>query len=148
MSFLDNLESNLKALESQDQGGIDESKRREADRERAIAAAPWAEQLKNGPFAPALIQQAIRAGHTRRTKVHLAWIGTTLRLEARGQRLELRPMAGGVDGVMLDGEREVQRDVVDLGGSPESLIGIWMGKLDAQRLAEEQSASPPSEDFL
>jgi hypothetical protein len=146
MSFLDNLESNLKALESQDQGGIDESKRREADRERAIAAAPWAERLKNGPFTPALIQQAIRAGHTRRTKVHLAWIGTTLRLEARGQRLELRPMAGGVDGVMLDGEREVQRDVVDLDGSPENLIGIWMGKLDAQRLAEEQKIAPLLEE--
>jgi len=147
MSFLDNLENNLKALESQEQGGIDESKRREADRERAIAAAPWAEQLKNGPFAPALIQQAIRAGYARRTKVHLAWIGTTLRLEARGQRLELRPMAGRVDGVMLDGEREVQRDVVNLSGSPENLVEVWMKKLDERRLAEEQNAAALSEDF-
>jgi hypothetical protein len=58
----------------------------------------------------------------------------------------LRPMAGGVDGVMLDGEREVQRDVVDLDGSPENLIGIWMGKLDAQRLAEEQKIAPLVEE--
>lgn len=137
MSFLDNLENNLKALESLEQGGLDQSKRREAERDRAIASAPWAEQLKTGPYAQALIQQSIRAGHTRRMKVHLAWLGTTLRLEARGQRLELRPTPNGVESVLLEGDGELYRATVDLKSSPEGLVGQWMAKLDARKAAEE-----------
>jgi hypothetical protein len=130
MSFLDNLENNLKALESLEQGGLDESRRREAERERAIAAAPWAEKLKSLPYAQALIQHSVRAGHGRRVKVHLAWIGTTLRLEARGQRLELRPAPEGVEVVFLDGGEEKQRMVTDLTGNPETLVTEWMKILD------------------
>ena len=52
MSFLDNLENNLKALESRDEGGLDESRRRERDRGAPLAAAPWAERLKREPSRP------------------------------------------------------------------------------------------------
>ncbi len=147
MSFLDSLENNLKALESLEAGGLDESKRREAERQYAVAAAPWAERLKTGPYAPALIQQSIRAGHSRRMKIHLAWIGTTLRLEARGLHLELRPAPAGVDVVFLDGGKEIRRTAIDLTGGPEELVAAWMEILDQKKIAEEL-ANPalPEED--
>ena len=147
MSFLDSLENNLKALESLDTGGLDESKRREAEREYAIAAAPWAERLKNGPYAPALIQQSIRAGHARRMKIHLAWIGITLRLEARGQRLELRPVPAGIEVVFLDAGQELRRTTVDLTGGPEELVAAWMEVLDQKKMAEDLAyPALPEED--
>jgi hypothetical protein len=147
MSFLDSLENNLKALESLEAGGLDESKRRQADRELAVASAPWAERLKNGPYAQALIQQSIRAGYSRRMKVHLAWIGTTLRLEARGLHLELRPAAAGVDAVFLDAGNETRRARIDLAGSPEALVSIWMEILDQKKIADELANPPlPQED--
>src|ERR1700689_977056 len=130
MSFLDNLEDNLKALESRDEGGLDESRRRDRDRELAIAAAPWAERLKREPFAPALMQQATVAGRQRRIKVNLMWIGTTLRLEARGHRLELRPGTKGVTAVFLRGTEEARQEPVDLSGDPQKLVGKWMVVLD------------------
>lgn len=147
MSFLDNLENNLKALESRDEGGIDESRRRERERELAIAAAPWAERLKAAPFTQALMQQATLAGRQRRTKVNLLWIGTTLRLEARGHRLEMRPGPEGVSAVFLRGTEEVRREPVDLSGSSQKLIADWMIALDEQkRIDEEQAAMEPQDD--
>jgi len=146
MSFLDNLENNLKALESQDQGGIDEAARRDAERRQARAAAPWAERLKNGPWTQALMQQATRAGHQRRTKVHFAWIGTTLRLEARGLRLELRPSAKGVDAVFLKGAEEAKRAPVDLDGDPAKLVYEWMLAIDIQKKMDEEEAARALEE--
>jgi hypothetical protein len=130
MSFLDNLENNLKALESREEGGIDESRRREAERARAIAVAPWAERLKASPFTSGLMQQATIAGRQRRIKVNLMWMGTTLRLEARGHRLELRPEPEGVVAVSLKDNEELSRRPIDLAGSPETLVAEWMPLLD------------------
>src|SRR5580704_9548056 len=142
MSFLDNLENNLKALESRDEGGLDESRRRDRDRELAIAAAPWAERLKREPFAQTLMQQATLAGRERRTKVNLMWIGTTLRLEARGHRLELRPEPKGISAVFLKGTDEVRREPVDLADDPRKLTAEWMVILDEQkRIDDEQAAA-------
>ena len=48
MSFLDNLENNLKSLESQEEGkeSAERSRRaRDAERANAQAAAPWAEAV-------------------------------------------------------------------------------------------------------
>jgi len=42
------------------------------------------------------MQLATRAGFSRRTKVNFIWLGTTLRLEARGSKLELRPTPQGI----------------------------------------------------
>ncbi|HWE52325.1 MAG TPA: hypothetical protein VG273_21195 [Bryobacteraceae bacterium] len=146
MSFLDSLENNLKALESLEAGGLDESKRRAAEREQAIASAPWADRLKNGPFTQALIQRSIRAGHTRRMKVHLAWIGTTLRLEARGLHLELRPAATGVGVVCLNEGVELKRSVIDLTGSPEDVVAMWMELLDQKKIADDLAVSALPEE--
>src|ERR1700677_2970114 len=123
MSFLDNLENDLKALESRDEGGLDQSERRDRERELAIAAAPWAERLKREPFAQTLMQQATVAGRPRRIKVNLMWIGTTLRLAARAHRLELRRGAKGVTAVFLRGTEEVRQERVDLAGDPQKLVG-------------------------
>ena len=128
MSFLDNLENNLKALESREERGSTEPPgRREAERQRALAAAPYAERLRSGPYTAGLLGAAARAGHARRTKVHLAWLDTTLRLEARDRKLELRPTPAGVVAVFLEEDREVRTLPVDLDGDPEALVREWLG---------------------
>src|SRR5580658_8193390 len=138
MSFLDNLESNLKALESREEGGLDESRRRDRERELAIAAAPWAERLKREPFAQTLMQQATLAGRQRRTKVNLLWIGTTLRLEARGHRLELRPEPKGIAAVFFRGTEEIRRQPADLDGDPQQLVAVWMADLEEQKRLDDE----------
>jgi hypothetical protein len=148
MSFLDNLENNLKALESRDEGGLDENRRRDRDRELAIAAAPWAERLKSEPFAGKLMQQATVAGRQSRTKVNLMWIGTTLRLEARGHRLELRAGPKGIAAVFLKGSEEVGREPVDLSGDPAKITSKWMAVLDEQKRIDDEQAALAPEDEL
>src|ERR1700691_4606619 len=98
MSFLDNLESNLKSMESREERGDQNSrdaKVRDSERTRTQASAAYAEQLRKSPYAAELMRQATRIGYTMRTKIHLAWLGTSLRLEARGSKLELRPTPQG-----------------------------------------------------
>ena len=125
MSFLDNLENNLKSLESQEEGNESaerQQRARERDRAAAQAAAPYADALKNGPFTAELLKQAARVGFEKRTKVHVAWLGSTLLLEARERRLELRPTGGGVKAVYLEGGQEVRSEILDLKGNAEELI--------------------------
>jgi hypothetical protein len=125
MGFLDNLENNLKAMEGREEAvsGRDHGQhRREAERREALAAAPYAERLKSGPFTEKLLEQATVAGHRVRTKVHFVWIGSTLRLETRNRRLELRPTAGGVIAVFLEEGRELRNAAADLDGDPAPLI--------------------------
>jgi len=140
MSFLDNLENNLKALEGREQGGLEDRARRDADRKQTLAAAPFAEQLKNGEFTKVLMQQATRAGFQLRTKVNFTWIGTTLRLDGREQRLELRPTAEGVMAVYIAGGNEIRRERVDLGGSPDAVLQTWMGMISEQKRRDDEMA--------
>ena len=93
MSFLDNLESNLKSMESREERGEEDHRKRESDRAQALAAAPWADKLKNSAYTKDLMTAATRAGYKSRCKVYMAWIGSTLKLEAREQKLELVPTA-------------------------------------------------------
>jgi hypothetical protein len=139
MSFLDNLENNLKALENLESGGIDDRKRREAVREREIASAPWAERLKNSAYVGKLMRDLTKAGFSRRMKVHFVWIGRSLRLEAMDERMELEPTPVGVDAVFAD-----RRIPVDLDGDPDKLIGTWMEMLDRKR-AEAAAQVVPEE---
>ena len=129
MSFLDNLENNLKSLESSEQGKEDAERAhrtREQERANAQAVAPFAEQLKQSPYTAELLKQAARVGFSLRTKVHIAWLGTTLRLEARERRLELRPTPGGVLAVYLEGARETRSEPLDLKGNAEELVRNWL----------------------
>ncbi len=130
VSFLDNLENNLKALESREEGGLEQNKRWEIERELALAAAPWAERLKSSSFTSNLMQQATIAGRQRRTKINLLWIGTTLRLEARNHRLELRPAADGISAVFLRDNEELRQHAVNLDSDPQALVAEWMPLLD------------------
>lgn len=141
MSFLDNLENNLKALEANEQGGIDDSNRRDDAKKRAIAEKPWADRLKSDPWTASLMQRATRAGFERRTKVNLIWVGTTLRLEARGQRLELRPGPGGVAAVFLQGGDKLAEEPVNLTGDPAKLISTLMARVDAQKKRDDEQAA-------
>lgn len=129
MSFLDNLENNLKSLESREEGSASaeqQRRSRERDRAEAQAAAPHAEELKKGPFTAELLKQCARIGFEKRTKVNIAWLGTTLRLEARDRRVELRPTASGVDAVYSENGQEIRRAPVDLKGSAESFARDWL----------------------
>jgi hypothetical protein len=140
MSFLDNLENNLKSLESREEGAPDRRTQARRDSERAIAqaSAAYAEQLRKGPYTAELLRQLTRIGHTMRTKVNPAWIGSTLRLEARGRRLELRPTPEGVVAAFLENGGEVRAKTVDLAGSPEELAREWLASLPPR-------AVPPAE---
>ncbi|MGA2740376.1 MAG: hypothetical protein ABSG65_23440 [Bryobacteraceae bacterium] len=140
MSFLDDLESNLKSMESREERGDQNSrdaKLRDAERARVQASAAFAEQLRQGPYAAELLRQATRLGHAMRTKVHLAWLGTTLRLEARGSKLELRPAQEGVVAFFIENNTEVRSMPLDLAGDPESLVRAWLASLPAVPAAVE-----------
>ena len=129
MGFLDNLEDNLKSLESREEGreAADRQQRvRESERAQAQAIAPFAEQLKKSPFTAGVLTHAARVGHSLRTKVIVAWLGNTLRLEARGRRLELRPTATGIVAVSIENGRETAAKPLDLSGDPEKLIREWL----------------------
>jgi len=132
MSFLDNLESNLKSMESREERGDHhgrDAKLRDAERARTQASAEYAELLRKGPYAAELLKQAVRLGHGMRTKVHLAWLGTTLRLEARGAKLELRPTGRGIVAAFIENNAEVRTVPVDLAGNPEGLLREWLAVL-------------------
>jgi len=143
MSFLDNLENNLKRLETQEEGkeSAERSHReRESKKASAQAAAPWADELKKGAFTAELLKQAARIGFSMRTKVHVAWLGTTLRLESRDRRLELRPTATGVVAAYLENGAETRVEPLDLQGDPAALVRQWLEEAPAP-VAQE----PPPE---
>jgi hypothetical protein len=128
MSFLDNLENNLKALEGRDEMQSQRDREiRESQRAEAIAVAPHAEKLRKASFTSDLLKHATRIGREQRVLVRPAWLGTTLRLEARDRKLELQPTARGVMAVFLEGQSEVRREPLNLDGDPESLARTWLG---------------------
>lgn len=113
MGFLDRLEEGVKGAESREEAAAEgerEQEQRENERARARAAAPWAEKLRNSPFTAELLRQVTRIGHSRRVKVHMAWIGVPpyLRLEAREKRLELRPTPKGIVAGFFEDGNEVR----------------------------------------
>jgi hypothetical protein len=128
--FLDNLESSLKSLEDSEERDPREHLRRQEERTRAVAAGPWAERLKNGPYIQKLFEQAALAGHRIRTKIYMAWFDDTLRLEAKERRLELRPTADGVIAAFIETDGTTKTLAVDLTSDPSDLLGQW---LDGQR---------------
>lgn len=132
MSFLDNLESSLNSMESREERGDHrnrDAKARDSERARTQASAACAEQLRKGPYAAELLKQATRLGYAMRTKVHLAWLGTTLRLEARGSKLELRPTPQGIVAAFIEQNAEVRSVPVDLAGDAASLAREWLASV-------------------
>jgi len=117
MSFLDNLENNLKALESQEERDPEkvkrEQERREADRAAALLRAPHAEALKTSAFTSELLTQCRAIGHGQRVLVQFTWLGERLRLDARSKRMELSPTAEGITAVFSVNGEETGRAAVD-----------------------------------
>jgi hypothetical protein len=117
MSFLDNLENNLKALESQEEKDPDkvkrEQERRDAERNAALLRAPHLEALKNSAFTSDLLTECRTIGHGQRVLVQFTWIGETLRLDAKQKRMELIPTAEGISAVCSEGGVETGRKIVD-----------------------------------
>lgn len=131
MSFLDNLENTLKSLENQKEDAQEEKNRRqreEAHRESMKAAQPYAEELRNGKFTQELLSHAVRLGHARRVAVRPVWLGSTLRLESQGRKLDLEPTPEGVVATAREAEAEVWKDVVDVKseGAAEELAERWL----------------------
>lgn len=129
MSFLDSLENNLKALENRTEKDPAEARRRNTERERAVNLAPWADELRASPYTQGLLEQAAVAGHKLRGKVYVAWLGTTLRLEFKGRKLELRPTGTGIEAAFLaEGSVDPEKtQPVDLSGDPKALLAEWLG---------------------
>src|ERR1700679_3721261 len=104
MSYLDNLENNLKALENREERDPEKLKReqdrREAERTAALLRAPYADALKNSPFTLELLTQCRSIGHGQRVLVQFTWTGENLRLDvktdAKAKRLELMPTSEGI----------------------------------------------------
>jgi hypothetical protein len=140
MGFLDNLESSLKNLETRDERGASDRQRVQSDRARDLAVAPWSEKLKNSPYTKDLFDKAVAAGHRRRTKVYLARIDKTVRLEAKERRLELKPTPDGILAEYVEPNGELRTESVDLSGDPQALIDRWLGPEHVAQLAEEQEA--------
>ena len=130
MSFLDNLENNLKALESRDERDPEklarEAEAREAARSQALQIAPHAEALRNGPFKDGLLTACREIGHRRRILVRPTWVDSTLRLEAGAKKLELRPTASGVHAVFIVEGREQESTPIDLSSDPVKLAEKWL----------------------
>lgn len=116
MSFLDNLENNLKALENQEERDPQKVKRdqerREADRTAALLRAPHLEALKTSPFTLELLTQCRAIGHGQRLLVQFTWLGETLRLDAKAKRMELIPTVEGITAVFSLNGTETGRAAV------------------------------------
>jgi hypothetical protein len=117
MSYLDNLENNLKALENQEERDPQkvkrEQERREAERSAALLRAPHVEALKNSPFTVELLTQCRAFGHQQRVLVQFTWLGETLRLDAKARRMLLTPTSEGITAVFSENGDEAGRANVD-----------------------------------
>lgn len=130
MSFLDNLENNLKNMESREERGTNvnrEQQKRESQKAQSRAIAPYAEQLRKSSFTTELLNEAARIGYGFRTKVYMTWIDNTLRLDAREHRLELKPTPDGVKAQFFVNNEPKKSESVDLAGAnAKALAERWM----------------------
>lgn len=130
VSFLDNLENNLKALETADARDPETLARQQAERaaakDAARLAAPHAAALKSSPFTNALLTSARAIGHAQRTMVRFHWRDTTLILEAKDKKVELRPTAKGVVAVYFEGGEEKRTEPLNLKMKAETFARAWL----------------------
>ena len=130
MSFLDNLENNLKALESREERDPRALAREAAEREaaRLVAAqiTPHAEALRNGPFKDGLLTACRDIGHRKRILVRPVWVDATLRLETGSKKLELRPTPTGVLAVFFVDGKEQESTPIDLASDPVRVAEKWL----------------------
>jgi hypothetical protein len=131
MSYSENLENNLKALESQEEKDPEKVKRdherRDAERNAALLRAPHVEALKNSPFTSQLLTECRTIGHGQRVLVQFVWIGETLRLNAKNKRMELTPSPEGIAAIIsVDGEETGQTLIDPQKDDPTALARRWL----------------------
>ncbi|MFN7919254.1 MAG: hypothetical protein U0Q16_04105 [Bryobacteraceae bacterium] len=130
MSFLDNLENSVKAMESRTEVDPEEVRRERASRKKAIedarAAEPFAEALKTGAFGQGLLKHARAVGHSMRMLVRFTWLDSTLRLEAKERRVDLTPTPKGIEAVFHEDDAETAREMVDVKADPEKFVRRWL----------------------
>jgi hypothetical protein len=131
MSYLDNLEDNLKALERQEEKDPEKVKRdqerREAERTAALLRAPHVDALKNSAFTSALLTECRAIGHGQRVLVQFTWIGENLRLDAKAKRMELIPGADGITAVFsVDGSETGRAAVAPETDDAAALARRWL----------------------
>ena len=130
MGFSDNLENDLKNLESAAERDpaavVRQHAAREAARAAALAVQPHAEQLRNSRFTAELLNHAAVIGRTKRVKVNILWVGSHLRLQAGEHSFELRPTAEGVQGRFFHQGRELETFPLDFSSSAEALARRWI----------------------
>jgi hypothetical protein len=131
MSYLDNLENNLKALENLEERDPEkvkrERERRETDRNAALLRAPHAEALKESAFTSELLTECRAIGRGQRVLVQFTWIGENLRLDAKGKRMELTPTAEGIVAVLsVDGVETERVAVNPATDDAAGLAGRWL----------------------
>ena len=135
MGFAENLESDLKNLESAEErdpeAQLRQADSREAARAAALAIQPHAQQLKHSKFTADLLNQASLLGRSQRLAVRILWMGQTLRLQARDHTFELRPTPTGVEGRFLRGTAEIERFPVNFSGAPQDLAQRWLNVVAA-----------------
>lgn len=129
MSFLDNLENTLKALERQEERDPEkqrrEQQRRESDRAEALRAAPHAEALRESAFTSELLGQCRAVGREKRVLAQFVWLGDTLRIDAGGRRMELAPTPDGIEAVRSEDGVEQQRRAVDTAKDDAAALARW-----------------------
>jgi len=126
MGFLDNLESDLKSLEKQEERDPAVRKRRNAERASELAVAVWAEKLKKSPYAQDVLAEAARLSHQIRSRIQVTWMDTGLKLAFKERRLELRPTADGIVAVFLRDGKEEKTALVDLNANGSKLVHDWL----------------------
>jgi hypothetical protein len=130
MSFLDSLENNLKTLEKQEDRDPEKKRRdmeaRAAEVEAARLLAPHVDTLKNSPYTHSLLSTARTLGHSLRTFIDTTWIGTTLRLQVRVHRLELRPTPEGIVAVFIEEGDEIKSEPLNMSEPAEALLRRWL----------------------
>jgi len=128
MGFLDNLENTLKNAERGDEREDQKSASmsRAAEMAALRASAPNAEALRKSQWTQDLLTQCVTIGHGLRVRVGMAWIGSTLRLDAREKRMELQPTPNGIEAVFSVDGVESGRRPVDLQSDPADLAKFWL----------------------
>jgi hypothetical protein len=131
MSYSDNLENNLKALENQEERDLEkvqrDRERREAERNAALLRAPHVDALKSSPFTSELLTQCRTIGHGLRVLVRFTWIGETLRLDASTKRLELTPSPEGIVAIFsVDGVETMRSAVNTETDDAAALVRRWL----------------------
>src|SRR3954447_18008920 len=137
MDFLDNLENSLKNLEQQQERDPNAAARQMEARRVAREIAPWADALKKSAYVQKLFEKAAVAGHRLRSKIYIAWLENTLRLEARGRACEIRPTSTGIQYEFVSPDGATITQPLDLSSDPDLLLASWLGAVAV--------ASPPGQ---